>query len=189
MFLGFGLAFGAVDHLPAGVREGDVVTDANLLANLTPRMDHAGFIGFSYTFLGGKAAFEKPFQSVSSSSPAAAPPAAAPPVPAAANPATNTGCTAANVAVTFEAPGSPVAPGPVKIKGKLTCAPTDHQGLAITLVDSVGGPVGSRLTGNPGVGDFETTWNLTTAGDYVLKVEIEGSGATIPAGTLSFSVR
>jgi hypothetical protein len=77
-----GFAFGARKDLPAGVQVNALTTNANALANLTPRNVLGAFIGFSYTFLGGdKSPFEKPFKGGDSQQPAPAaqqPPAAPP---------------------------------------------------------------------------------------------------------------
>jgi hypothetical protein len=66
-YLGGGVVFGSVARLPTGVHTGDPITDPNVLTDLPTRTDAAAFVGFSYTFLGNKEAFQKPFKSVDAS--------------------------------------------------------------------------------------------------------------------------
>ena len=53
----------AVDRLPGGVQVGDPITDSNVLGNLGSKTKAAAFFAITYTFLGGKEQFEKPFKS------------------------------------------------------------------------------------------------------------------------------
>ena len=61
-FLTAGWNWGPVTRLPSGTREGDPVTDANLLADLPKKTDSAFFVAVSYSFLSpGEGLFKKPF--------------------------------------------------------------------------------------------------------------------------------
>jgi hypothetical protein len=61
-FFTAGWNVGPTKDLPAGVKEGSHVTNANTLSNLDTRTGGGVFFAFSYTFLGsGKSLFQKPF--------------------------------------------------------------------------------------------------------------------------------
>lgn len=60
-FVTGGLAVGAVNRLPAGLRVGDRLSDPNALTTLRPRNTAGVFIALSYAFLNGRKAVEKPF--------------------------------------------------------------------------------------------------------------------------------
>jgi hypothetical protein len=59
--VGGGVVLGSVDRLPVGVEVGGTLSDPNLLAQLPTRIDTQWFVGISFSFLGGKEPFEKPF--------------------------------------------------------------------------------------------------------------------------------
>lgn len=62
IFLNAGYVLGRVNTLPAGLEVGDIVADANALANLSRRNAGGVFLGLSFSFLGGgKETFGKPF--------------------------------------------------------------------------------------------------------------------------------
>jgi hypothetical protein len=56
-----GIALGSVATLPTGVSEGAFVDDANVLGKLDSRIGKSWFFSVSYTFLGDKGLFKKPF--------------------------------------------------------------------------------------------------------------------------------
>ncbi len=57
-----GAVWAPVDRLPAGVRLGDAVSDANTLSNLGSKIEQGWFVGISYTFLNVRDFFQKPFK-------------------------------------------------------------------------------------------------------------------------------
>lgn len=57
-----GAVWSSVDRLPAGLRLGDEVSDANALSNLGSRIEQGWFLGISYTFLNVRDFFQKPFK-------------------------------------------------------------------------------------------------------------------------------
>jgi hypothetical protein len=59
--LGGGIVLGSVDRLPVGVEVGGALSDPNLIATLPTRVEAQWFVGISFSFLGGKEPFEKPF--------------------------------------------------------------------------------------------------------------------------------
>jgi hypothetical protein len=59
--LGGGVVLGSVDRLPVGVEVGGALSDPNLLAKLPTRVETQWFVGISFSFLGGKEPFQKPF--------------------------------------------------------------------------------------------------------------------------------
>lgn len=56
-----GGVFGSVERLPTGVSEGSRISDPNVLNDLPTKTEGSWFVALSYTFLGNRAAFEKPF--------------------------------------------------------------------------------------------------------------------------------
>jgi hypothetical protein len=59
--LGGGFVLGSVDRLPVGVEVGGILSDPNQLVKLPTRVDTQWFVGISFSFLGGKEPFQKPF--------------------------------------------------------------------------------------------------------------------------------
>ncbi len=57
-----GAVWSSVDRLPAGVRLGGEVSDANTLSNLGSKIEQGWFVGVSYTFLNVRDLFQKPFK-------------------------------------------------------------------------------------------------------------------------------
>jgi hypothetical protein len=64
-----GYMWGSVERLPSGVREGDVVTDPNVLANPGTRIDGAAFLAVSFSFINVGDLFQKPFAEAKSTKP------------------------------------------------------------------------------------------------------------------------
>ena len=59
--IGGGAVIGSVARLPVGVEVGGELSDPNLLANLPTRVETQWFVAISFSFLGGREPFEKPF--------------------------------------------------------------------------------------------------------------------------------
>ncbi len=60
-YLTGGWNWASVDRLPSGQQLNQPLTDPNALSNLDSRIDSDFFIAVSYTFLGDRAPFKKPF--------------------------------------------------------------------------------------------------------------------------------
>lgn len=108
--ISLGLVAGRVHRLPAGINDGQVVTDPNILSDLGTRIGWNGFLSISYTFLGTRDALTRPFappQAVPTPGNGAAPPADPSPVEPAAPPAANV-TAGGEIAQRVGVPGQPV---------------------------------------------------------------------------------
>ncbi len=188
-FLGGGVSFGPSSRLPAGVRVGDMISDANTLNNLGSKTKAGWFIGVTYTFLGSSDAFEKPFKTT----PQAAPPAQA----TAATPATRSdarvACSATTVGLDLKSPSlteaSPLGM-PITFSGTLPCNVGDGEQLRIVVRGASTTDI-ETLTANvdeAGVFSVMTMMPLQ-AGGYTAAFALVGGSATIPISEPSFTVQ
>jgi hypothetical protein len=173
-FLGGGVAFGPVDSLPPELRLGDEVSDANALNQLPKRVDTQWFFGMTFTFLGGKEPFEKPFKTGAGSQPSQA----ETPSAQAARPV---------VKVTLPAATTPV--GTVKVEGVVENA-GGATGVKIELLAPEDAQALQTQNVTLANGAFSAEMNVTSPGVYLLRFEVTGpSGQPGPTHTHQFEAK